>query len=159
VLSIDPRETSVDARAAKQADLSAFGQPGAERYWHYLTGSGSEIHAVTDAVGFRNRYVPASDQFIHPAGIVFVTAGGQVSNYLLGAGYTPTDVRAALLRAGAGRIAASASPLLLVCFHFDPATGRYSLEILKVFRLAAVLTVLTLGGMLILLHRRGRTES
>ena len=50
-------------------------------------------------------------------------------------------------------------PLLLICFHFDAGTGRYSLEILKVLRLAAILTVLTLAGLLLVLHRRERVGS
>jgi protein SCO1/2 len=156
VLSIDPHETSADAREAKIADLSAFGSAGAERYWHYLTGSDENIKVVTDAIGFRHRFDPESKEFVHPAGIVFVTRSGIVSNYLLGVGYTPTDLRSALRQAGSGRIAAAASSLLLICFHFDPTTGRYSLEILKVFRLAALLTVLTLAATLFLLFRRER---
>jgi protein SCO1/2 len=154
VLSIDPHETSADAREAKMADLSAFGSAGAERHWHYLTGSSENIKAVTDAIGFRHRFDPQSKEFVHPAGIVFVTGSGIVSNYLLGVGYTPTDLRSAVRQAGSGRIAAAVSSLLLICFHFDPTTGRYSLEILKSFRLAALLAVLTLAVMLFLLFRR-----
>jgi len=159
VLSIDPTETSVEASAAKAGDLSAFAGGRPQSYWHYLTGTASSIEAVTEAVGFRHRFDPESRQFIHPTGIIFVSDGGVISNYLLGVGYTPVDVRSALRSAGAGRIAAAAAPLLLICFHFDPTTGRYSLEILKVLRLAAVLTVLTIAGMVFLLHRRERIRS
>ena len=159
VLSIDPSETSAEASAAKASDLSAFGGGRTQSYWHYLTGTASNIAAATDAVGFRNRFDPESQQFIHPAGIVFVSAQGVVSNYLLGVGYTPLEVRSALHSAGVGRIAAAAAPLLLICFHFDPTTGRYSLEILKVLRLAGVLTVLTIAGVVFLLLRRERLRS
>jgi protein SCO1/2 len=156
VISIDPQETSADARDAKIADLAAFGSAGAERNWHYLTGSSQNIEALTGAIGFRHRFDPESKQFVHPAGIVLVTGDGAVSNYLLGVGYTPTDLRSAVSQAGSGRIVAAASSLLLICFHFDPTTGRYSLEVLKLFRLAALLTVLTLAVMLFLLFRRER---
>jgi len=159
VLSIDPTESSAEARASKAADLSAFdhGQNGS--YWHYLTGAAANITAVTHAVGFRNRFDPVGEQFVHPAGIVIVTPAGIVSNYLLGVGYTPADIRMALRTAGVGRIPAAAAPLLLVCFHFDPTTGRYTLAIMKVLRLAGVLTALTLAGTLFLLYRRDRIES
>lgn len=159
VLSIDSNETSADARAAKAADVSAFGLRGAQGYRHYLTGSGKEIKAVADAVGLRDRFDPQTRQFAHPAGIVFVTPDGIVSSYLLGVGYTPAAVRSAVQRAGAGRVAAVGSPILLICFHFDPTTGRYSLEIIKLIRLAGLLTVLTLAGMLFLLLRRERRRS
>ena len=154
VLSIDPTETISDARAAKWRDANAFGTPGKEPDWHYLTGARSDIQAVANAIGFRDRLDSATKQFIHPAGIVFVTPAGVISSYLLGVGYTPAAVRSALERAGAGNIVAASSPILLICFHFDPSTGRYSLEIMKVIRLAGMLTVLVIGGMLFLLRRR-----
>jgi protein SCO1/2 len=159
VLSIDPTETTAEASAAKASDQSAFGAGQAPSYWHYLTGTAANIAAVTDTVGFHDRFDPESRQFIHPTGIIFVTATGVVSNYLLGVGYTPVDVRSALHSADVGRIAAVAAPVLLICFHFDPTTGRYSLEILKVLRLAGLLTALTIAGMVFLLHRRERVRS
>ena len=55
------------------------------------------------------------------------------------------------MRAGARRRAAAGLPVLLLCFHFDPLTGRYSLAIMRLVRLAAVLFVLTVSGMLWLL--------
>jgi protein SCO1 len=157
VLSIDPSESSAEAQAAKAADLEAFGSALAEGAdWHYLTGSAANISAIANTVGFRDQLDPQSKQFIHPAGVVFLSPEGVISNYLLGVGYTPGAVRSAIERARASGIVAAGMPLLLICFHFDPATGRYSLEILKVLRLAAILTVLTLAGLLLLLHRRER---
>lgn len=157
VLSIDPAETSADANAAKMQDVSAYGLSGAEHSLHYLTGSTNQIQAVADAIGFRDRLDQQTKQFVHPAGVVFVTPGGVISSYLLGVGYTPTDIRSAVHRADLGSVAAAGSPVLLLCFHFDPATGRYTLEILKLLRLAAVLTLATVGGTLFLLFRRERT--
>lgn len=154
VLSIDPHESSAEARAARSADLAAFAPLGRDGFVHYLTGRSNDIQALTDAVGFRDRFDPASNQFVHPAGVVFVTRTGRVSNYLLGVGYAPSAVRSALEQADAEGVAAAGSPLLLICFHFDPTTGRYSLEILKVLRLAGLIAVLTLAGVLFLLHRR-----
>jgi protein SCO1/2 len=153
-LSIDPAETTADAAAARAADLAADGTPGAAGGWHYLTGSAAAVQAVAAAVGFRDKLDTATKQFIHPAGVVVATPDGVVSSYLLGVGYTPTDMRAAVARADAGRIAAVASPILLICFHFDPLTGRYTLAVNKLLQLAAALTVLTIGGTLLLAFRR-----
>lgn len=145
VLSIDPTETSASARMAQLHDRGAI---DAMHGVHpvYLTGDAPNIQAVTDAVGFRDRRDPLSGQFLHPAGVVFLTARGTVSGYLLGVGYTPAQVRSALERAQAGQLAAIGAPLLLLCFHFDPSTGQYSLEVMKVLRLAGVVAVLTLLG-------------
>lgn len=155
-LSIDPAETSKDAARAKATDIAQYPLPGAAQDWHFLTGSASAIGAIADAVGFRDRFDPQIKQFLHPAGIVFITPGGVVSGYLLGVGYAAGDVRLGVTRASTGSIAARALPVLLLCFHFDPTTGRYTLAILKLLKLGAGLTVLVVGGMLFLAFRRER---
>lgn len=159
VVSIDPKETTFDAKAAKTQDMAAHASPGADRFWHYLTGSANDVQAVADAVGFRDRLDEQTKQFVHPAGIVFVTPAGVVSSYLLGVGYTPTDVRSAVERADAGAISAVGSTVLLLCFDFDPTTGRYSLAIMKLLRLAGALTAAVIAATLFLLFRRERSRA
>jgi protein SCO1 len=158
-LSIDPSETPRDAKAAKADDTARYPLPGAEAGWHFLTASPEAMQAVADAVGFRDKFDPQLKQFVHPAGIVFVTPKGVVSSYLLGVGYAPTDVRLGVTRADLGTIAAAALPVMLLCYHYDPQTGRYTLSILKLLRLAAVITVLTIAGMLYLAFRRERNHA
>jgi protein SCO1/2 len=154
-LSIDPAETPADAREAKQTDMQHFDLPSDRAGWHYLTGDAAAIAQVSEAVGFRDRFDATAKQFLHPAGLVFATSRGVVSSYLLGVGYAPGDVRLAVARAADGTIARAALPVLLLCFHYDPTTGRYSLAIMKVLRLAAAVTVLTLMGAGFLMFRRG----
>lgn len=155
-LSIDPKETTADARQAKQQDLARYPLPGGKQAWHYLTGTADQVRPVEAAVGFRARYDPRLKQFLHPAGLVVLTASGRISGYLLGVGYTPGDLRAAVVRARDGGIAKAALPVLLLCFHFDPTTGRYTLAIAKVLQLGGLLTVLTLGGCIALALWRER---
>lgn len=156
MLSIDPSETSADATAAKVDDMQRYPVPGASQSWHFLTGTTDAIKAVADAVGFHDRFDPQLNQFMHPVGIVFATPAGVVSSYLLGVGYRPTDVRLGVTRAQLGSVAAAALPVLLLCYHYDPTTGRYTLAIMKLMRLAAGLTVLLIAGMLYLAFRRDR---
>ncbi|MBV9784512.1 MAG: SCO family protein [Acidisphaera sp.] len=158
-LSIDPAETAADAAAAKAADLARFPTEGADRGWHFLTGSAEAVQRVADAVGFRDAFDPRFKQFIHPAGAVFATGSGVVSGYLLGVGYQPGDVRAAVLRAGSGGIARASLPVLLLCFHYDPATGRYTLAITRLYQIAAGLFVLTAGGLLVVAFRWERRRA
>lgn len=160
VISIDPAETSSDARTAMAQDAATYGDHlGVNGSWHYLTGSADELQTVGDSIGFRDRPNLETKQFVHPAGIVFVTSNGIISSYLLGVGYKPLDVRSAILRASAGKIAPAGSPVLLLCFHFNPTTGRYTLEIMKLLRLAAFLTVATIAATLCFLLRRPRIRT
>ncbi len=152
-VSIDPAETSRDAAAAEAADTAGL-PAGARDGVHYVTAQAGGIDAIEQAAGFRARWDARFKQFMHPAGIVMLTRGGVVSSYLLGVGYGAGDVRAAVLRAGDGGIAQAALPILLLCFHFDATTGRYSLEIMKVLRVMGALTVLVIVGLLFALSRK-----
>ena len=155
-LSIDPAEDPADARQALADDLTRYPLAGAAQGWHFLTGRQDAIAAVEQAVGFHSRFDASLKQFLHPTGIVVATPGGLVSGYLTGVGYQPGDLRQAVVRAQAGGIEHAAQPVLLLCFHFDPTTGRYTLEIVKLLRLAGALTVLTIVGLLVALRWRER---
>jgi protein SCO1/2 len=156
VLSIDPAETSQDAATAKREDLARYPLPGASTAWHYLTGPAASLHQIAEAVGFRYRYDPLLKQFLHPAGLVFLAPTGRISGYLLGVGYSPGDLALGVTRASSGGIERAATPILLLCFHFDPTTGRYTLAITKVLQLAGLLTVLTVGTLIVLAFRGER---
>ncbi len=159
VLSIDPNETPADAAAAKEGALSRYPDPAADAGWRFLTGPAAGIEAIAGATGFRSRFDPAFKQFLHPAGVVVANPSGVISTYLLGVGYAPGELRSAVLRAGQGGVADAISPVLLLCFHFDPTTGRYDFAIYRTLSVMAALTVLTLGGTLVLLHRRDRRRA
>src|SRR5207248_460744 len=140
-LSIDPAETHEDAAAAKAQDISRFPADGAQRNWHYLSGAAPAVQRMAAAVGFRDRFDPQRRQFAHPAGVVFATPAGRISGYLLGVGYRALDIRLAVTRATRGSVASAALPVLLLCYDYNPATGRYTLRILKLLRLVAALSV------------------
>ena len=159
VLSIDPQETPADAATALADDASRYPTPGADQGWHFLVGDTAAVEAIEAAVGFKSRYDLHLKQFLHPAGLVVLTSEARVSSYVLGVGYHAGDVRSAVTLASSGGIAKAALPLLLLCFHFDAATGRYTLAIMKVLRLAALLTVMTIGGVLLLAFRRERRNA
>ncbi len=157
-VSIDPAERPADASAAKHTNLAHL--PASwDASVHYLTATQDGIAALERSVGFHAVWDARFKQFMHPAGIVVLTRTGRISSYLMGVGYTPGDMRAAVLRAGDGGIARAALPILLLCFHFDQATGRYTLAVMKLLRLLAGLTVLTLAGLFWALRRRDRKHA
>jgi protein SCO1 len=148
VVSIDPSEGAAAASGAKATDVERFATPGAERHWRFLTGDPAALRRLEAAVGYEDRYVEGGAAFAHPVGVVFITSTGVVSNYLLGLGYDANDVRRATARAASGEISSPISPILLLCFDFDPATGRYTLAIMKALRWgegAAVALVVVMG--------------
>ncbi|MDD5328612.1 MAG: SCO family protein [Sulfuricella sp.] len=130
VVSIDPADSPALAARMKARFI---GRPGAARL-HLLTGDAASIARLADAAGFRYAYDTATHQYAHPAGIVLLTPQGRIARYLFGFDFTPGQLARALHEAAAQRIASPAERLLLLCFHYDPATGRYSATVLSVLQ-------------------------
>lgn len=149
LVTIDPTETAADATAARQSVLDRF--PNAK--FATLNGPASSLDAIADAAGFRARFDPATKQFLHPAGVAIVGRTGQVSSYLLGVGYSGQDLRTAIERADAG-LTATAEPIHLFCFTYNPTTGRFSMAVTEAVRLAGVTTVAAIAFLLYRLSRR-----
>lgn len=158
-VSFDPREKPELAAQKRDAYVRAYRREGAARGWHFLTGTKESIERLTEAVGFRYRYDPKSDQFAHASGITVATPDGKLSRYLYGIEYEPSDLRLALVESGEKRIGSPVDTVLLLCFHYDPMTGKYGLVIANVMRLAGSCTVLLLGGFLAVMYRQERRRT
>jgi protein SCO1 len=131
-VSVDPRATATDLRREKEARIAA----GVRGAWTFLGGSGPAVAQLARAEGFRYRYEPRRDTFAHAAGFAVVTPEGIVSRDFPGVRFDPGALATALREAGQGGVGPPASPLLLLCYHFDPLTGRYTLAILDLLRTA-----------------------
>jgi protein SCO1 len=158
-ISIDPRETPALALEKKAHYVERSGKPSIAKGWHYLTGTEANIQRVTKAAGFRYVWDASLQQYAHPAGVVIATPGGKVSRYLFGIDYGPRDLRLALLDASEGQISSPIKKALLYCYHYDIATGRYSLAIMRVVQVAGAATVLSLVTLIAVWTRRERRQA
>jgi protein SCO1 len=152
--SFNPHETSPLAAAKKATYIEDYRRPGAAAGWHFLIGDEPSIAALTQAIGFRYAWDEASKQYAHASGIVVLTPGGRISHYFFGVEFSPRDLRLALVEASGERIGSLVDQLLLFCFHYDPATGRYSRVALNAVRAGGVLTLAALVGFVVLMLRR-----
>ena len=64
------------------------------------------------------------------------TPEARVSRYFPGVRFDPSDVRLALAEAAHGRVGSLVDRLVLLCYHFDPVTGKYTLQVLTLLRAA-----------------------
>jgi protein SCO1/2 len=155
-VSIDPGETPQLAAIKKKNYLGRYGRKGAERGWHFLTGDEMSIRRLAGVVGFRYVYDPKTDQYAHPAGIMILTPQGKIARYLYGVDYAARDLRLGLIEASAGKIGSPVDQLLLLCFHYDPSTGKYNFAIMQALRVCGVATVAGLGTYVFVMLRRER---
>lgn len=154
MLSIDPLETPELARRKRDAYLEQFGREVDERAWHALTGAQASIDALASAVGFRYRYDPEIDEYAHGAAIYVVTPDGRLARYLYGIEYAPRDLRLALVEASDGKIGGWAEKVMMLCYHYDPLTGKYGFAIMNTVRALGLLTVGLIAGFLCVSLRR-----
>jgi protein SCO1/2 len=158
-VSFDPRETPELAAAKKKTYLERYGRPGAAAGWHFLTGEQDAIRRLTESVGFRYTYDPRNDQFAHASGLLVLTPAGKISRYFYDITYSPRDLRLGLVEASANRIGSPADQVLLFCFHYDPAEGKYGPVIMNFVRLGGALTVLAVGTLFAVLWRQERRRA
>ncbi len=154
VVGIDPVETPDLAKdKLKETLATSANLKGTDSGWHFLTGDLKSIRSVTNPIGFYYTYDEAQDIVNHPAGLMFVTPGGIVSSYILGAQYTPEALTSNLETAGKNQLGVKSADIFFGCIHIDPLTGKTSLVIQNVLKLLAavtvisvLLTILTLSG-------------
>jgi protein SCO1 len=160
-ISFDARENDKPdlAKNKKESYMKRYGRPGTENGWHFLTGTQDEIDKVTKAVGYNYQWDEKTNQFAHAGGIMFTTPEGKLSRYLYGIDYAPKDVKFAVMESAQNRIGNPAEQLMLYCYHYDPATGKYGLSILKIVRLVAVATLIGLGSMIFAFWRRNKAKN
>ena len=155
-VSIDPKETPALAAEKKAQYVRRYGRAGAENGWHFLTGDEASIRALADTVGFRYVYQPEINQYAHSAGIMVLTPQGKVARYFYGLEYSARDLRLGLVEASGGKIGTLADAVTLLCYQYDPSSGKYGAAVMRAVRTAGVATALGLGAFMLVMFRRER---
>ena len=145
-VSIDPKENWHVAAQKRAEYVKLYGRDKKGVGWHFLTGDEPEIKALAQTVGFHYFYDKEAKQFAHGSGIMILTPGGRVAKYFYGIEFDPRDLRLALVQASNGKIGSPVDALLLLCYHWNPLTGKYGLLISRVITASCFLTVGLLGG-------------
>ena len=158
-VSFNPKEGPGLASQKKANYLERYGRPNTAAGWHFLTGSQDSIAQLTKAVGFRYEYDDEIDQFAHGAAIEVLTPKGTIARYFYGIEYSARDLRFGVIEAAEERVGSVIDDVLLLCFHYDPSTGRYGTTILTIVRLGGIATVLAFLGFLAVSLRQERTKN
>ena len=154
-VSFDPRETPALAAAKKQTYVKAYNRPSGDAGWHFLTGDEANIKRLTEAVGFRYAWDESTKQFAHASGIMVLTPEGKLARYFYGIEYSPRDLRLGLVEAAQNQIGSPVDTLMLYCYHYDPATGKYGAVVMNIVKVAGVLMIGLMAGLLFVLIKVG----
>jgi protein SCO1/2 len=137
-MSIDPTEKAEAAAAKKSQYLRQYGRAGAAEGWHFLVGDEHSISQLAYEVGFRYAYDPQIQQYAHPSGVVVLTPEGKISRYVFGVKFDSSELRDALIAAQEGKSSSIISQVFLLCYHYNPITGKYGGLILSTLRIASL---------------------
>ena len=162
-ISINPNDPVNTAKLKKSAYLQSYlekDQPDkkrdlslAQKGWSFFTGDEIQIKRLSDELGFLFRYDSIQKEYAHPAVTFVLTPNGFISRYLYGIQYHPRDLKLALLEASKGKIGNVFDRLLMFCYHYEPSSRGYTLQVVRVMQAGAAGTVALLGGYLFLFWR------
>ena len=158
-VSFNPQETPQLAAEKKKDYVKRYGRAGADTGWHFLTGSADSINALTKAVGFQYQYDASKNQYAHATAIMVLTPQGRISRYFYGVDFPPKDLRMGLVEASQGKIGNAVDQVLLYCYHYDPAAGKYGAVVANMLKVGGALTILVLAGMILIFLRMERIAS
>jgi protein SCO1/2 len=153
VFSFDSTEGFELASKTRKRILQYF---DSEAGWSFLVGREESIRQLTDSIGYTAKRDQASGEMAHAAGLFVLTPDGRIARVFFGIDHPPRDLRLALVEAGEGSIGSFVDQVILFCFRYDPATGRYSAAILRIVRAGGALTVLAIGAFILIARRRER---
>jgi protein SCO1 len=153
-VSFNPKEGPGLASQKKANYVQRYGRPDTANGWHFLTGTQESITRLTEAVGFKYAFDENIQQFAHGAAIEVLTPTGLIARYFYGIDFSPRDLRLGLVEASNGHIGTVVDDVLLFCYHYDPATGKYGASVLTLVRIAGVVFILAFAIFLTVNLRR-----
>lgn len=153
-ISINPEEKPDLAASKKRAYLNRYRRPEAEQGWMFCVGDGEQTQRLADAVGFPFRWSDATQQYAHPAAIVFLSPEGKVTTYLQGLTFEPESIRLALVEASEGKLGDFWDAVKINCLTFDPTKGAYTMTAMTIMKIGGVATMIFLAVVITLAVRR-----
>lgn len=150
-VSFDGSEGPQDARIF--AAQAARGHPEIKpETLHFLTGKPEDVDALMRGIGFT--YRRDGGTFVHPALAAVVGADGRVAAWISTIAATDGTLTAALEAAAASRTR-SFSDFVLTCVHAVAGDLGHDAAVLLALRIAGVLTVLALAGVVLFARKTG----
>jgi protein SCO1/2 len=123
---------------------------------HFLTGDQTAIDQLCDAIGFTYSFDAKSGQFAHPGMVTLLTPTGTIARYFFGINLQPRDLRLGLVEASEGKISSAIDSFMLYCLYYDPDGATYAASVLRLVRLAGLITIIGMGLGLVWAWRRER---
>lgn len=158
-LSIDHTEGPSLANANKINYTKQYSRDNADNGWYFATADSITIKKITEAVGFKFKWVEASQEFAHSAAIIFASPKGVITRYLYGIKFESFSVMNALYEAADGKIGTTTDRVLMYCFSYDPNSNSYVPVALNIMKVGGLIIMISLGTLLSVLWLRNKNRT
>ena len=148
-ISIDPGETPQHSRERREEVQQLMKDQGAAFNadgWRFLTAEPATIQSLTQATGYGYIYMPAQNEFGHPAALVILTDQGNISRYLTGTTYDSQTLRLSLVEASQGKIGNLLDAAFLTCFRWDAEANNYTATAKFIMMTGGVVTMIMIAA-------------
>lgn len=138
-VSFDDQDTPEMASNRKAALYREMEKKISPESWHFLTGEGENIRALSNAVGFN--FKRDKQDFLHAGTVIFLSPEGKIVRYLPGLEMLPFDMKMAVNDARDGNARSLMQKLQQICYSYDPDGRKYF------FNFNRMILWVTLGGL------------
>jgi protein SCO1/2 len=138
-VSFDDQDTPEMAGNRKAALYREMEKKLSPESWHFLTGEGENIRALSNAVGFN--FKRDKQDFLHAGTVIFLSPEGKIVRYLPGLEMLPFDMKMAVNDARDGKARSLMQKLQRICYSYDPDGRKYF------FNFNKMILWVTLGGL------------
>src|SRR5690606_32942077 len=101
------------------------------------------------------KYIPAVDEYSHPAVIIVLTPEGVISQYLYGVKFDSQELETAIRNARTGEPNSPLQQFLMTCFHYT----KQNVNVLWIMRVGGALTVLIVAWIIVRQLLRERKQA
>jgi protein SCO1/2 len=126
--------------------------------WKFLVGNDENIQRLLNQIGFKYEF--DQGEFMHSAGLIFVSPKGKIVRYLYGIEFPSRDFDLAVSEASEGRVGESLlNKAIIFCFRYDHLKGQYTFAIWRLIQVVSIAFVIVLFLTLIGFKLKEKTSS
>lgn len=144
--SIAPEDKPENALSRKEIFLKDYSEHHQTKNITFLTGDETAIRTLTHSIGFKYAKDPVSGEYIHSAVLVFLSPEGKIMRYMGGIEFDARSVKLGLIEAANGKVGSFWDQILLICYHYNPQKGKYSMAVDRILQVTGTLTALGVFG-------------
>lgn len=142
VLSIDPSETSEQARKAKNQYTERVSKPINPYFWRFFTADSATIRRLTDVTGWEYRQV--DDNFVHTTSSILISPEGMISQYFYGTYFNWMHFDMGVQNAWKEQVTPTRLKTLKYCYNYKPPKNKKVDVITKLFGISVILIVVSI---------------